>query len=109
MIPVPADFTDAEAKCARFIIGVINDLPPVERLRAIAAMKAMVGLDAKPASRRRKPSIATMIKRAEKSGKEVTSIVTPDGTTLNFGEAEPSEADINELDKWLRGKNARQA
>ena len=34
----------------------------------------------------RKPSIATLIKRAEKAGKTVTSVTTPDGTVLHFGE-----------------------
>ena len=41
---------------------------------------------------RRKPSIATLIKRAEKAGKTVTSVTTPDGTVLHFGEPQPTEA-----------------
>src|SRR5262249_30454107 len=41
----------------------------------------------------RKPSIRTVVKQAEKAtGKTVTSITTPDGTTLHFGEPEPTEA-----------------
>jgi hypothetical protein len=43
---------------------------------------------ASPARRRRTPSVATLVKRAEKTGKPVTSVTTPDGTTLRFGEAE---------------------
>jgi hypothetical protein len=38
----------------------------------------------------RKPTLATLIKRAEKTGRQVTSITTPDGTTLHFGEPEPA-------------------
>jgi hypothetical protein len=40
----------------------------------------------------RKPSIATLIKRAEETGKAVTSITLPDGTTINFDETKPSDA-----------------
>lgn len=44
----------------------------------------------------RKPSIATLVRRAEKTGKAVTSITTPDGTTINFSQ-EPDEAN----NPWL--------
>jgi hypothetical protein len=47
--------------------------------------------------RQRKPSIATLVKRAEKTGKAVTSITTPDGTTINFSQ-EPGEANNPWLD-----------
>jgi hypothetical protein len=43
-------------------------------------------------TRPRKPSIATLIKRAETTGKTVTSITTADGTTINFGEPKPTDA-----------------
>ena len=36
--------------------------------------------------RERKPSVATLIKRAEKAGKTVTAITTAEGVTLTFGE-----------------------
>jgi hypothetical protein len=52
-------------------------------------------VDKPPAARRvgsRKPSIATLIRRAEKAGKTVTSVTTPDGTVLHFGEPQPTEA-----------------
>jgi len=46
----------------------------------------------------RKPSIRTLVKQAEKAtGKTVTSITTPDGTTLHFGEPEPTDA----TNPWL--------
>ena len=47
---------------------------------------------AKPVSKRRerKPSVATLIKRAEKAGKTVTAITT-DGVTLQLGEASPAK------------------
>jgi hypothetical protein len=41
----------------------------------------------------RKPSIATLIKRAEKSGRPVTSITMPDGTTINFSQEPSGEVD----------------
>jgi hypothetical protein len=47
--------------------------------------------------RKRKPSIARTIKQAERSGKKVTSITTPDGATLRFNEPEPTEA----TNPWL--------
>ena len=49
--------------------------------------------------RQRKPSIKRMIAAAERSGKTVTSITTPDGVTLRFGESEPTEAS----NPWLVG------
>lgn len=52
-----------------------------QRLNAKAAVK-----------RKRKPSVSTLIARAEKKGKTVTSITTPDGTVLSFGEPQPTEA-----------------
>ena len=49
-----------------------------------------------PRSRRqqkpRNPSIATLIERAEKTGKAVTSITTPDGHTIHFDETKPTDA-----------------
>ena len=46
---------------------------------------------AKP-RRQRKPSIPKTIAAAERSGKTVTSITTPDGVTLHFGKNESTEA-----------------
>jgi hypothetical protein len=48
--------------------------------------------------RQRKPSLRKMIAAAERGGKNVTSITTPDGVTLHFGEPEPSEASNPWLD-----------
>jgi len=42
-----------------------------------------------------------MIKQAEKSGKAVSSITTPDGTTIHFGEPAPTEAS----NPWLADLN----
>jgi hypothetical protein len=53
---------------------------------------------AAPTRRTRKPSIASLVKRAEKAGKRVTSIVTADGVTITFGEREPSKANNPWLD-----------
>jgi hypothetical protein len=55
-----------------------------------------------PARKARKPSIATLIKRAEKAGKAVTSITTPDGTTISFGgESTTTTAATNPWDEVL--------
>jgi len=40
----------------------------------------------------RKTSVATLIKRAEKSGHHVTSVTMADGAVLHFGEPAPAEA-----------------
>jgi hypothetical protein len=52
----------------------------------------------RPKKRRpRKPGIRRMIAAAEKAGKSVSSITLPDGTVLQFGESEPTEA----ANPWL--------
>jgi hypothetical protein len=48
--------------------------------------------------RRRKRGIAELFKRAEKTGKVVTSVTTPDGITISFGEPKPSGASNPWLD-----------
>jgi hypothetical protein len=48
--------------------------------------------------RRRKPNIGRMIAAAERGGKNVTSIITPDGVTLHFGKVEDTEASNPWLD-----------
>ena len=50
-----------------------------------------------PQQRPRKPGVATLIARAEKKGKTVTSVTAPDGTVLHFGEPQPTEA----ADPWF--------
>jgi len=52
-----------------------------------------------PRQRKRKPSVSTLIARAEKKGKTVTSVTAPDGTVLHFGEPQPTEA----ANPWLAG------
>jgi hypothetical protein len=81
----------------------------VDRLSpALAVLKTIYGIDeapppdsdeavAAPKRRTRKPSIARQIKQAEKTGKTVTSVTTPDGMIINFGEPEPSVAN----NPWL--------
>jgi hypothetical protein len=49
----------------------------------------------------RKPSLRTLIEQAEKAGKNVASITTPDGVTLRFGESEPTEPS----NPWLADLN----
>jgi hypothetical protein len=57
-----------------------------------------------PRRRQRKPRLDRTIREAEKAGKSVTSITTPDGVKLTFGEPAPDTSD--EWDRRLdRGKH----
>jgi hypothetical protein len=50
----------------------------------------------------RKPSVRKLIKQAEESGKQITSVTTPDGVTLKFGKPEGAvESAGNEWDEVL--------
>jgi hypothetical protein len=48
----------------------------------------------------RAPSIRKLVEQAEKAGKNVTSITTPDGTKLDFGEADRA-TNFNPWDRVL--------
>jgi hypothetical protein len=50
-------------------------------------------------NRQRRPSIGRMVAAAERSGKNVTSITTPDGVTLHFDKVENTEAS----NPWFSG------
>jgi hypothetical protein len=52
-------------------------------------------------TRRRKLRVDALIRQAEKAGKVVTSITTPDGVTLRFDEPEQNTAN-NSWDEVLR-------
>jgi hypothetical protein len=105
--------TDAERDCARFIIGVLTDLPPVERARAITATTAALGLDGAAKPRRpclfKRNDVVRAIKSARDAGVPVTGveITCKDGTRIRV--LGPDASITNELDKWLKEKNARQA
>jgi hypothetical protein len=87
-------------------------MPRAQRLRQIQRQRRprAAPLDPPPdhappqRRRQRKPSIATLLKQAEKAGRPVTSVTTPDGTTLTFGEGVADSP----LDEWLKKKHARQ-
>jgi hypothetical protein len=69
-----------------------------------AAIDALYASAHAPAARSRqgkprKPSIARQIAQAEKTGKTVTSVTTPDGTTIHFGESTNPDSDA--LDQWI--------
>ena len=67
--------------------------PPREMPPELRAALAAPPPARRPRSRRqRKPSIAALVKRAEKSGHRVTSVTMADGTVLHFGEPAPVEA-----------------
>ena len=59
-----------------------------------------------PAPRARRHRLPTLIKRIEQAtGKTVTSLTMPDGTTFHFGELRPAAAD-DVLGKWLARRHA---
>jgi hypothetical protein len=72
--------------------------------RIEASTLAWASAPAAKRRRARKPSVATLIKQAEKAGKTVTAITT-DGVTLQFGEAKENEANggtnVNPWDEVL--------
>jgi NAD(P)H-hydrate repair Nnr-like enzyme with NAD(P)H-hydrate epimerase domain len=72
------------------------------------ACDLVVGSGGKKPPRPRKPSIRAMIAQAEKSGKNVASITTPEGVTLTFGEPVKDGRAVltadNELEQWRRKK-----
>src|SRR5262249_39531810 len=81
----------------RAAFAAANAAPPSDKTNA--SKDAVAATAANRSSRRqRKPSIATLVKRAEKTGRRVTSITTPDGMIINFGEPEPSAANNPWLD-----------
>jgi len=53
----------------------------------------------------RQPNIRKLVKQAEKTGKTVTSITTPDGTRLDFGtpagQGELQQDNNIEVDQWM--------
>jgi hypothetical protein len=46
-----------------------------------------------------------LIKQSEKAGKRVTSITTPEGVTVRFGEP-VKDTSSNDLDKWMAKRDA---
>jgi hypothetical protein len=62
-----------------------------------------------PKKRNRRPSLETLIREAERAGKAVSSITTPDGTTVRFGEpGGAASSTVTELEAWKAKKHARQ-
>jgi hypothetical protein len=83
-IDVPPGCTEAR------LLGIIGTgIDAVEKLSGKRRQWTMATqIEPTPKVRRpRKPTLATLIKRAEKTGKHVTSITTPDGITFTFGKA----------------------
>jgi hypothetical protein len=71
-------------------------------LRRVLAGDPYAGTYKPPAGkprRQRKPSIKRKIAAAERSGKSVTSVTTPDGVTLHFDKAKDTEAKAS--NPWL--------
>ena len=54
--------------------------------------------------RQRRPALDSLIREAEKAGKSVSSITTPDGTTVRFGEpgAPPRKPSTDDdVETWI--------
>jgi hypothetical protein len=80
----------------------VIDLPPPRkrrhRQRKLPSPDSLKTAAQAAPKRRRKPSIAAMVKRAEKAGKIVTSVsVEGDKVILTFGESNPTDAN----NPWL--------
>jgi hypothetical protein len=65
--------------------------PPSSCSYTFADIRAALERLKKKTPKPRKPSIRKLVEQAEKAGKNVTSITTPDGTKLDFGGAAPVE------------------
>jgi hypothetical protein len=85
----PHNAKPADAKVARLVV--------IDADRGTKTYLGNVFYGEWPRRSPRRPSIATLLKRAEKTGKSVTSITMPDGTTINFGESNPNDAN----NPWL--------
>ena len=83
--PPPKSFVQ---QVFEYIMG--GKIPPTNRLLTSAETTR------KP----RRPSIRKLIENAEKAGKPVTSVTTPDGTKLDFSKAPNAPAD-DEVENWL--------
>ena len=62
------------------------------RARLEHGLRRLVGDVSVERRKSRKPSIRRMVAAAEKAGKTVTSVTTPEGITLRFDQPEPTEA-----------------
>ena len=87
-----SDWDDEDLRCA----GLRRAWPPDPFDDGRPSLAEAIAKAAPP--RRRKRSIAELVKRAEKTGKVVTSVTTPDGITISFGEPKPSDASNPWLD-----------
>jgi hypothetical protein len=89
---MPDDIFVAAADVLKHIDYTTLSLSLDDYEAARRSYEALCNSTAKPARKRRerKPSVASLVNRAEKTGKAVTSVTLPDGTTLTFGEASPA-------------------
>jgi hypothetical protein len=92
---LPGDYIEAGiAKFAAEVEEIFWEMRIAEADRRSQIEQPPAVVERKP----RRPSISKTIEQAEKAtGKTVASITMPDGTTLRFGELEPTEA----TNPWL--------
>jgi hypothetical protein len=71
------------------------------KVRAMTVLRNPKHAAERTTQRRRRPTrVDTLIRQAEKAGKVVTSITTPDGVTLRFGDSD-RESSNNSWDEVL--------
>jgi hypothetical protein len=70
----------------------------MSKVHNLVAADLVLGADKPKRQRKAKPRIDAMIKQAERTGKQVTSITTPDGVTLTFGQ--PESNTTNTKNPW---------
>jgi len=83
---------------------LISSLASIEKVRAWFDSHNVTLRIGKP--RKRKPNIGAIVRQAEKSGKIVTNITTPDGIVLTFGGVDKTADQTNDLDKWMAKHHA---
>jgi hypothetical protein len=110
-VPIwPWDFPDPLAVLSsqrpmRYSTGAWDDVPTADPPPLYPADDVPDEQRGEAKRRKRTPSVATLIKQAEKSGRTVSSITTADGTTLRFGEPEQNHQ-TSELDAWMAKRHA---
>jgi hypothetical protein len=82
----PDTFLDLRPDMAKILWAMTRPSAPAISYPDVAEPSA-----ARPKHRKRKPNIRRLIAEAEKTGKHVTSVTTPDGVTLTFGEPDAGD------------------
>jgi len=107
----------AQPDVARRLEALIRELPPPPDVVhfTVRSHGCNALLPARKSRKPRKPSIRKLVEQAERTGKIVTSITTPDGTKFDFGRATPAEpvssnpVTVTDFDEWVNKKRKSNA